>query len=104
MLTNRECLFHENPTFVQGVSPFVQKLTENVRTKETTSWLVIKKVKVAYRSFRIRELKSQSLSHSSNGISRHWSQLELFSNRNCYKESFDCIKCLEQCVFLDSKP
>ena len=56
MLTNRECLFHENPTFVQGVSPFIQKLTENVRTKEKTSWLVIKKVKVAYRSFRIREL------------------------------------------------
>ena len=56
MLTNRECLFHENPTFVQGVSPFIQKLTENVKTKETTSWLVIKKVQVAYRSFRIREL------------------------------------------------
>ena len=56
MSTNRECLFYENPTFVQGVRPYIQKLTENVKTKETTSWLVIKKVKVAYRSFRIREL------------------------------------------------
>lgn len=49
---------------MQEVSPFIQKLTENIKTKKTTSWFVIKKVKVAYKSFLIRdlfitELKSQ---------------------------------------------
>ena len=42
MLTNRQCLFYENPKFVQRVNPFIQKLTENVKTKETTSWFVKK--------------------------------------------------------------
>ena len=64
MLTNCLCLFYENPKFVQGVSPFIQKLTENVKTKETTSRFAIKKVKVTYSSFGISqlfitELKSQ---------------------------------------------
>ena len=53
---------------------------------------------VAYESLTTKEKSSwvrfslQSLSHSSNGVSQRWSQLELVAfYEGARKESFDCV-------------
>ena len=53
---------------------------------------------VAYESLTTKEKSSwvhfslQSLSHSSNGVSQRWSQLELVAfYESARKESFDCV-------------
>ena len=59
---------------------------ESLKTKEKSSWVIPKVLAVAYIRFSL-----QSLSHSSNGVSQRWSQLELVAfYESARKESFDC--------------
>ena len=57
---------------------------ESLKTKEKSSWVILKVAAVAYDSFSL-----QSLSHSSNGVSQMWSQLVLVGYESGRKKSFD---------------
>ena len=78
---------------------------KDVKTKETTSSLVRKVVKVAYGSLHLRKLFITELKLAFKRDFTTLVTIRAVANRNCHKESFDCIyRCLEQCVFLDWKP
>ena len=49
------------------------KKLKSLKTKEKSSWVILKVVAVAYGSGRLRGLFITKLSRNSNGISQRWS-------------------------------